>query len=221
MKKSFLVIGLGRFGINLARTLTKEGHSVLGIDNSESVIQKFSFEIDNVMKLDATDSDVLDNLGIPEFDAVIVCIGEKYIQNSILTTLLVKEKGAKKIIAKAGTKIQGKVLSKVGADMVVFPEKDMGERIGKILSSNNIIDYLELNSNISIIEMKTPELMIGKNLIDLNLRKKCGITVISIKDEQGNVKIPPDINYRFKSTDVLTLIGDNKQIKRMHFIECF
>src|SRR5665647_2563055 len=126
MKKSFLIIGLGRFGISLARTLTKEGHSVLGIDNDEVVIQKFSFEIDNVMKLDATDSEVLDSLGIADFEAVIISIGEKYIQNSILATLLAKEKGAKKIIAKAGTKVQGKVLSKVGADLVVFPEKDMG-----------------------------------------------------------------------------------------------
>jgi trk system potassium uptake protein TrkA len=220
MKKSFLVIGLGRFGINLARTLTKEGHSVLGIDSSETVIQKFSTEIDNVMKLDATDSELLDTLGIPEFEAVIVCIGEKYIQNSILTTLLVKEKGAKRIIAKAGTKVQGKVLSKVGADMIVFPEKDMGERIGKILSSNNVIDFLQLNSDISIYEMNTPDSMVGKNLIELNLRKKCGITVISVKDEQGKVTIPPDVNYKFKSSDILTLIGDNKQIRRMHLIEC-
>lgn len=220
MKKSFLVIGLGRFGINLARTLTKEGHSVLGIDSSETVIQKFSTEIDNVMKLDATDSELLDTLGIPEFETVIVCIGEKYIQNSILTTLLVKEKGAKRIIAKAGTKVQGKVLSKVGADMIVFPEKDMGERIGKILSSNNVIDFLQLNSDISIYEMNTPDSMVGKNLIELNLRKKCGITVISVKDEQGKVTIPPDVNYKFKSSDILTLIGDNKQIRRMHLIEC-
>ena len=91
-EKSFLIIGLGRFGINVARTLTKAGHSVLGIDDNENIIQKFSFEIDNVMKLDATDSDALDTLGISEFEAVIICIGEKYIQNSILATLLVKEK---------------------------------------------------------------------------------------------------------------------------------
>ena len=110
MKKSFLIIGLGRFGINVARTLTRAGHSVLGVDSDGDIIQKFSFEIDNVMKLDATDSDVLDTLGISEFEAVIISIGEKYIQNSILATLLVKEKGAKHIIAKAGTKVQGCLL---------------------------------------------------------------------------------------------------------------
>src|SRR5680860_330457 len=208
MKKSFLIIGLGRFGISLARTLTKEGHSVLGIDSDDIVIQKFSFEIDNVMKLDATDSDVLDSLGVADFEAVIIGIGEKYIQNSILATLLVKEKGAKKIIAKAGTKVLGKVLSKVGADLVVFPEKDMGQRVGRILSSHNIIDFIELGSDITILELKTPELMLGKDLIELNFRKKYGVTIISVKDAEGLVKTPPDVNYKFKSEDVLTLIGE-------------
>ncbi|MDD5659839.1 MAG: TrkA family potassium uptake protein [Actinomycetota bacterium] len=219
MKRSFLIIGLGRFGINIARTLTKGGHSVIGIDSSDDVLQKFSFEIDNVMKLDATDSEALDSLGIPEFEAVVICIGEKYIQNSILATLLVKEKGAKRIIAKAGTKVQGKVLSKVGADLVVFPEKEMGERIGKILSSSNIIDYMELSPDVTILELKTPELMIGKDLIELNLRKKYGVTIISVKDPTGNVKTPPDVNYRFKAEDVLTLIGEDKLLKKLHFID--
>lgn len=219
MKKSFLIIGLGRFGISLARTLTKEGHSVLGIDNDEVVIQKFSFEIDNVMKLDATDSEVLDSLGIADFEAVIISIGEKYIQNSILATLLAKEKGAKKIIAKAGTKVQGKVLSKVGADLVVFPEKDMGERVGKILSSHNIIDFIELSSDITILELKTPALMAGKDLIELNLRKKYGVTIISIKNSDGVLKTPPDVNYKFKEDDILTLIGENKLLKKLHLME--
>ena len=219
MKKSFLIIGLGRFGISLARTLTKEGHSVLGIDNNEVVIQKFSFEIDNVMKLDATDSEVLDSLGIADFEAVIISIGEKYIQNSILATLLAKEKGAKKIIAKAGTKVQGKVLSKVGADLVVFPEKDMGERVGKILSSHNIIDFIELSSDITLLELKTPTLMTGKDLIELNLRKKYGVTIISIKNSDGVLKTPPDVNYKFKQDDILTLIGENKLLKKLHLME--
>lgn len=219
MKRQFLIIGLGRFGISIARTLTKEGHSVLGVDNDEKVIQKFAFEIDNVMKIDATDSEALDDLGIPEFEAVIISIGELYIQNSILATLLVKEKGAKRIIAKAGTKVQGKVLSKVGADLVVYPEKDMGERIGRILSSHNIIDYIELSPEITIIELKTPLGMKGKNLIEMNLRKKYGITVISIKDLDGNIKTPPEVEYRFKENDILTLIGENKILKRLHFIE--
>ena len=219
MKKSFLIIGLGRFGINVARTLTKAGHSVLGVDNDEDIIQKFSFEIDNVMKLDATDSDVLDTLGVPEFEAVVISIGEKYIQNSILATLLVKEKGAKHIIAKAGTKVQGKVLEKVGADTVVFPEKDMGQRIGKALSSSTLIDYIELSKEVSIIELKVPQFMLGKNLIELNLRKKYAVTIIRIKDKDGNIKTPPSVDYKFTEFDVLTLIGENEQLKKLHFID--
>ncbi len=219
MKKQYLVIGLGRFGISVARTLTKSGNSVLGIDHSEIVIQKFSFEIENVMKLDATDSEVLDELGIADFEAVLVCIGEKYIQNSILVTLLVKEKGAKKIIAKAGTKTQGKVLSKVGADIIVFPEKDMGERIARSLITTSLIDFLDVSPDISIIELKVPSLMIGKDLVELNLRKKYGITIISIKDSNGNIITPPDISYKFCKDDIVTLIGENKALKKIHFID--
>jgi len=219
MKKQYLVIGLGRFGISVARTLTKSGNSVLGIDHSELVIQKFSFEIENVMKLDATDSEVLDELGIPDFEAVLVCIGEKYIQNSILVTLLAKEKGAKKIIAKAGTKTQGKVLSKVGADIIVYPEKDMGERIARSLITSSLIDFLDVSPDISIIELKIPGIMVGKNLVELNLRKKYGITIISIKDCNGNILTPPDVNYKFCKDDIITLIGENKALKKIHFID--
>ena len=103
MKKQFLVIGLGRFGASVARTLTEENHSVVGIDTSEDRIQRVSEEIADVIKCDATDADLLDTMGVADYEAVIVCIGEKYIQNSILVTLILKEKGARKIIAKAGT----------------------------------------------------------------------------------------------------------------------
>ena len=219
MKKQFLVIGLGRFGINIARTLTKSGQSVIGIDSNDAIIQKFSFEIENVMKLDSTDSEALDSLGIPNFEAVLICIGEKYVENSILTTLLVKEKGAKKIIAKAGTKTQGKVLTRVGADKVVFPEKDMGERIAKTLVSINIIDYLEVGPGISIIELPVPQTMIGKDLIELNLRKNYGVTIISVKYVSGKIQTPPDVHYKFNKDDIITLIGEDKLLKKIHFID--
>jgi len=163
MKKQFLVIGLGRFGASVATTFANAGYSVVGIDQSENRIQRVSEEIADVIKCDATDSDILDSIGISDFEAVIVCIGEKYIQNSILVTLLLKEKGAKKIIAKAGTKTQSRVLLKVGADNVVFPEKDMGERVAKSLISANMMDFLEVSPEVSIVEMKVSKMMIGKN----------------------------------------------------------
>jgi trk system potassium uptake protein TrkA len=219
MKKQFLVIGLGRFGISVARTLTEAGHTVVGMDQSESRIQRVSEEITDVVKCDATDSDILDSIGIPDFEAVIVCIGEKHIQNSTLVTLILKEKGAKKIIAKAGTKTQGRVLSKVGADIIVFPEKDMGERVAKSLVSSNVIDFLEVSPEVSIVEMTTPKIMIGKTLVELNLRNKYGVTIISIKNNENGIKAPPDINYRFKKDDVLTLIGGNKKLKKLKFTD--
>ncbi|MBM3707259.1 MAG: TrkA family potassium uptake protein [Actinobacteria bacterium] len=219
MKKQFLIIGLGRFGASIARTLAKAGHSVIGIDQSEDRIQRVAEEINDAIKCDATDASILESLGITEFEAAIVAIGEKYIQNSILVTLILKERGAKKIIAKAGTQTQGRVLSKVGADIIVYPEKDMGERVAKSLISANVLDYLDIGSDISIIEVMSPKMMVGHNLVELNLRNKYGITIISIKNNRNEIKSPPDVNYRFQPDDIVTLIGKNSQFKKLGFIE--
>jgi trk system potassium uptake protein TrkA len=219
MKKQFLVIGLGRFGVSVAGTLTEAGHSVVGIDQSEDRIQRISEEIADVIKCDATDADILESMGISDYEAVIVCIGEKYIQNSILVTLLLKEKGAKKIIAKAGSKTQGRVLSKVGADVIVYPEKDMGERVARSLVSPNVIDFLRVSLDVSIIEIPVPETIVGKNLIELNLRHRYGVTIISIKNSKNKIMSPPDINYKFQKDDVMTLIGEDKLLRKLRFTE--
>ncbi len=219
MKKQFLIIGLGRFGASVARTLTHAGHSVVGIDQSEDRIQRVSEEIADVIKCDATDADILESMGVVDFEAAIVCIGEKYIQNSILVTLILKEKGAKKIIAKAGTKTQGRVLSKVGADDIVFPEKDMGERVAVNLISSNVIDFLEVSPEVSIIEIPAPDMLVGKSLKELNLRHKYKVTIISIKTGDNKILAPPDIDYKFCKDDVLILIGKNKLLKKLRFTE--
>ena len=219
MKKQFLVIGLGRFGASVAYTLTEAGHSVVGIDQSETCVQRMSESIADVIKCDATDADILESMGISDFEAVLVCIGEKYIQNSILVTLLLKEKGAKRIIAKAGTRTQGRVLSKVGADTIVYPEKDMGERVARSLVSSNIIDFLEVSPDVSIIEIPAPETIVGKNLVELNLRHKYGVTIISIKNSKNEIMSPPNVKYIFQKNDILTLIGENRLLKKLRFTE--
>lgn len=219
MKKQFLIIGLGRFGASVARTLTAAGHSVVGIDQSEERIQRVAEEIADVIKCDATDAGILESMGIGDYEAAIVCIGEKYIQNSILVTLILREKGAKKIIAKAGTKTQGRVLSKVGADEIVFPEKDMGERVARSLISSNIIDFLEVSPEVSIIEIPTPAMLLGKSLSELNLRHKYGVTIISIKTGDSKILAPPGIDYRFCKDDILILVGTNKLLKKLKFID--
>ena len=178
-----------------------------------------SESIADVIKCDATDADILESMGISDYEAVLVCIGEKYIQNSILVTLLLKEKGAKKIIAKAGTRTQGRVLSKVGADIIVYPEKDMGERVARSLISTNIIDFLEVSPDVSIIEIPAPETIVGKNLIELNLRHKYGVTIISIKNSKNEIISPPSVDYIFQKDDILTLIGENKLLKKLRFTE--
>lgn len=219
MKKQFLIIGLGRFGASVARTLALSGHNVIGIDQEEDRIQRVAAEINDAIKCDATDAEIIESLGIEDFDATIVAIGEDYIQNSVLVTLILKEKGAKKIIAKAGTQTQGRVLSKVGADIIVYPEKDMGERVAKNLISSNVLDYLEVAPSVSIIEIMTPRMMVGHSLVDLNLRHKYGITIISVRNNKNELKSPPDINHVFEPDDIVTLIGENKVLKKLGFVE--
>ena len=219
MKKQFLIIGLGRFGASVARTLSKAGHTVIGIDQSEDRIQRVASEINDAIKCNATDAEIIESFSVRDFDAVIVAIGEKYIQNSILVTLILKEKGAKRIIAKAGTQTQGRVLSKVGADVIVYPEKDMGERVAKSLTSLNVLDFLEIGPEVSIIEVVTPKLLVGQNLVELNLRHRYGITIIAAKNNKNEIKSPPAIDYRFQPDDIVTLIGENKLLKKLGFIE--
>ncbi|EZP78510.1 TrkA-N domain-containing protein [Parageobacillus genomosp. 1] len=212
MKGQYAVIGLGRFGSSLATTLHQAGNEVLAIDRNEERIEEYKDHVTYAVVADSTDEEALKRVGIRNFDAVIVAIGDD-IQASILTVLVLKELGVNKVVAKAINQRHGQVLYKVGADWVVFPERDMGERVATQLMSPNVLDYIELAKDYSIEEVKVHPSMIGKNLRELNLRARFNITVIAIISG-GKVSISPSPDQTIKEGDILVVIGENKDLDR-------
>jgi trk system potassium uptake protein len=211
--KQFVIIGLGRFGSSIARTLSELGNDVLAIDKDEDIVQEISEEVTHAVQLDATDENALRSLGIRNFDVAVVTIGDN-IQSSIMATLLVKELGVKYIIAKAQSDLHSKVLYKIGADRVVLPEKEMGVRIAHNLVSTNILDYIELSPDYSVIEIKASENWSGKTLSDLGLRSKYGINIMAIK-RGDDVNISPLAEDIIETDDVIVAIGSGEDLSRI------
>lgn len=203
--KQFLVIGLGRFGTAIAKTLYSLGNDVLAIDKNEDLVEDIADYVTHAIQMDATDEIDLESLGINNFDVAVVAIGSD-VQSSIMTTLLVKELGIKHIIAKAQDEKHSKVLQRIGADRVILPEKEMGVRIAHNLVSSNILDYIELSADYSIIEIKVLRKWRGKSLKELNLRARYGINVIAIR-RLGSVNLSPLADDIIYEDDILAAIG--------------
>ncbi len=212
--KSFAVIGLGRFGANLAVTLENLGHEVLGVDNDPEKVKQVSDIITHAAIADPLDENVLKNLGIRNFDCAIVALSED-IQSSVLVTLSLKEMGVGYVLAKAQSEIHERVLLKVGADKVVFPEKDMGERVAQSLSRSNIIEYIQLSDEYSIIEIKTPRRWIGKTLRGLNVRSKYKINIVAIKGSDGKINLSPNPDDELLEDNMLVIVGDSRNVAKV------
>lgn len=212
MKKEFAVIGLGRFGGSICRELVAQGMEVLAIDHKEDRVNEFASIASHAVIGDTTDESVLKSLGIRNFDHVIVAIGDD-IQASILTTLMLKELGVKHITVKAQNDYHEKVLIKIGADQVVHPERDMGRKIAHKIVSNNILDYIELSDDHSIVEIVASARLNNRTLIDLDIRAKYGINIVGIK--RGNkVMISPAADEIIFIGDVLIVLGADTDINR-------
>lgn len=209
--KQFAVIGLGRFGTSVARTLTQMGYDVLAIDADESKVEELADVVTHAVTANALDETVLKSLGLRNFDVVVVAIGQD-IQSNILVTVMLKEMGVKKVVAKAATELQGKVLQKIGADVVVFPERDMGERVARWLVSKNIIDVINLSPDYSLVELAASPEFQGVSLQDTGLRKKFGISVLAIRRGKEFI-ISPDARQIIEEGDVLIVIGSNEKLK--------
>lgn len=180
MKKEYAVIGLGRFGGSICKALSEEGLEVMAMDMNEDRVNEYAKIASHAVIGDSTDENVLKNLGIRNFDHVIVAIGEN-IQASILTTIMLKELGVKMVTVKAQNDYHEKVLNKIGADRVVHPERDMGRRIAHKIISNNVLDYLELSDEYSLIEIVANSRLAGHSLLDLDIRARYGINIVAIK----------------------------------------
>ncbi|MCX7781336.1 MAG: TrkA family potassium uptake protein [Negativicutes bacterium] len=216
-KKQFAVIGLGRFGSSVAITLHEAGHEVLAIDMDEERTQRISEQVTHVVQADTTDENSLKALGLRNFDVVVVAIGED-IQANTMTTLLLKELGVKYIVAKARNLLHGKMLEKIGADRVVYPERDMGQRVAHNLVSRNVLDYIELSPNLSLVEVTTPLALTGKSLAEANLRMKYGINVVAIKRGE-QIIVPPLPTEIMHKDDILIIVGNNTGISQLEALE--
>ncbi|TFE00304.1 potassium channel family protein [Jeotgalibacillus salarius] len=212
MKKEFVVIGLGRFGGSIVRELVEQGMEVMAIDKFEDKVDEYSTIATHAVVADSTDEAALRSLGIRNFDHVIVAIGDD-IQASILTTLMLKEIGVKRITVKAQNDYHEKVLERIGADKVVHPERDMGKRIAHNIVSNNVLDYLELSDEHSIVEIVANNLLIGNSIIELDIRAKYGINIVAIK-RGDDIIVSPQANDVIRKDDILIVIGADNDINR-------
>ena len=212
MKKEFAVIGLGRFGGSICRALSDEGMEVMAIDTDEDKVNEYATIASHAVVGDTTDETVLKSLGIRNFDHVIVAIGDN-IQASILTTLILKELGVKNITVKAQNDYHEKVLSKNGADRIVHPERDMGRRIAHNIISNNVLDYLELSDEHSIVEIVASDRLIGNTIIDLDIRAKYGINIVAMKRGR-EIIVSPQADEQIQKDDILIVIGADTDISR-------
>jgi len=213
MNKQFVIIGCGRFGSSVAKKLHELGSEVMAVDSSEETIQSIADSVTHAVQADATDENALKAMGIRNFDVAVITIGAN-IQASIMVTLMVKELGIKHIVAKAQNEMHAKVLYKIGADRVVFPEREMGVRVAKNLVSNKILDYIELSQDYTIAEVTPLKAWVGKSLLELNIRSQHGINVIAIKNQDGiNINVGP--NELITEHDILVVIGHNDDIRKV------
>ncbi len=213
-KRQFVVIGMGRFGRQVAETLSQRGLSVLAIDHDRSIIEDMKDNVPHVAIADCTEEDSLRALGIEDFDVAIVAIGEG-LENNILTTAILKNFNISNIIVRATSKLHRNILERIGATKVVLPEEEMGIRTANSIAAESIIDNIEFSEGYSIAQVKCPEVIIDKSLIDANLRAKFNVNVVAIKkidDEEHETVMVPSSDYFLKKGDILIIVGKNEDI---------
>ena len=211
--KQYLVIGLGRFGTSVAKTLYEAGKNVLGIDIDEELVQdKIN---DNILKNaiigDASDMKILKDIGAENFDVAFICIGD--IEASVMIALNLKELEINRIIAKAINKNHGKVLAKVGATEIVYPEEHMGKRIAELTMNTGIIEHLKFTDNFVLVEVKAPSIFWNNTLIKLDVRNKYNINIVGIKKDKGEFLSNPTANIVIEEGDILVIITDKKTVE--------
>ncbi|MDW7738934.1 MAG: TrkA family potassium uptake protein [Bacillota bacterium] len=218
LKKSFLVIGAGRFGKSVARTLCDAGHDVMVVDKDETLVQQISSDVTDAVSADITSESCVKALGVRDFDAIVLAIGFD-VQASIMAAILLIEKEARYIVAKAQTDLHGKVLEKIGINRVIYPERDMGQKIARSLIAPTIIDMIELSDDYSVVEVKAPAEMVGKTLLELNLRARYGVSVIAFRrNNGGSTNISPVAEDVVEAGDIIVAIGENKQLEKLDWV---
>lgn len=215
--KTFVVIGLGRFGTAVARELCELGHEVLALDASEENVAKVADKVTHAVAGDARDPAVLRALGVRNYDCAIVAVGDD-VGNSALITLNLKEMGVKEVICKAQSHVHRKVLEKIGADRVVFPEHEMGVKLAQGLSSSNVLNFIEVSDDYGIVELAAPKTWQGRTIRDLDVRAKFHVNIIAVRKggTAGELEIAPGGEYVLEPKDGVVTLGRNEDINRLH-----
>lgn len=213
--KQFAVIGLGNFGYYLATQLYKKGYEVLAIDKKPNLVQEIKDKVNQAIVADATERETLEAMGLEQMDAAVVCIGS-VLSNSILVTLNLKDIGVKRVLAKALSEAHGRILYKIGASEVFFPEKDLALSLAERIHNPNMIDYLPFLEGYSIIELSPPQDFIGKSLQELDLINRLGIQIIAVKEViKDQLVFIPTAKFVLKDSDLLIMLGRNESLDKL------
>ncbi len=212
--KNVLIIGMGRFGRHLAHKMTELGNEVMIVDSKSEIITAMSDEFPDAQIGDCTNEGVLRSLGVTNFDICFVTIGEDF-QSSLVITSLLKKLGAKSVVAKSSDEIQEAILKKIGADEVVFPEREMAEKLAVRYNAGNIFDYIPLSGEYSIYEIPISEAWKGQTILELDLRKKHKINIIAVKYSDGTLKVMPTADYEFRTGDHVVVIGRSGDVFKL------
>ena len=213
MSKSIAVFGIGRFGRSLALTLSESGADVMVVDGDENVIEKIADKVTYAIKADLKSAEAIQALGLEDMDAVVVAMGSD-LKASIMSVMVSKEMGVPFVMAKAADDRMGAILTKVGADKIIYPEEETGERTARVLASDTFAELFDIDDNLSIIEMHPKKEWIGKNLIELNIRGKFNVNVIAIKDA-NKMHSSIDPKKPLTEDDMLYVIMDKKDIRNI------
>lgn len=215
--KQAVVIGLGRFGLSVAKTLSEHGWDILAVDRDLERIQEVRDIVTHAVQANAQEERTLRALGVKDLEVGIVSVGDD-MEASILITMLLKDLGVKEVIAKAVTDTHAKVLERVGADRIVFPEREMGNRLATSLVTPDIFELINLAGNYSIVELNVPDQYVNKSLRELDIRGKYGVVIIGVKKHAGGrskVNLIPEPDYVFQSEDTLIVIGAKESIEKL------
>ncbi|MBE3589280.1 MAG: TrkA family potassium uptake protein [Firmicutes bacterium] len=213
MKREFAVLGLGRFGSSVAHTLFHLGHDVLAVDADEARVQAMVDHATHVLQADLTDEATLKSLGLRNFETVVVGISGD-MEASILVTLMCKELGARNVVAKAASDHHGKVLARIGADRVIFPERDSGARLAHSLVTPSLLDAIELTPDVSVAEITAGRALAGRSLRDLDLARRFGVTVVALR-RGTSIRVPVPADERLAAGDILVAVARNDDLARL------
>ncbi len=211
LNNQFIVLGLGRFGMSVAKTLAENGCEVLAVDNNPETVQNALEFVTHAVKADVTDEIALKSLGIGNFDVAVIAIGSS-LEASIMSTLIAKEAGVKYVVTKATDARSKKVLKKIGADRVIFPEREMGVRVANSLLYGNFFEFIELSDEFGIAEVPPIKEWIGKTIAGCEVRAKYGLNIVAIKHNE-KVDVTPSATYVFKEDDIVIVLGENRVIQ--------